>query len=393
MADIRRKNDRAWLVRWREDGKQRYRQFKTQAEAEDYRRRIESDTITRKVLAGPGIPGWGDNPLGPARDEAWSVAGYGRQMVESNLELRPTTRAEYYTRARHHLDDTPLGQMDIRQVQPADVSAWWAALRDRKTGEPAGPGLRRNARKMLAAIFNRAVAVGDIDVSPLKRTPEIKRPRVPKRDNALTVAQLERLADAAAEGAGRSMRVRRRDRLIVLVMGFGGLRASEVGGLHVDDVRRTGKRCRLRIARAVVREGGRTYLTELKTEAARRLVPIPCSVADELDAYVRDYNVVGPVFTAASGGLVIRNGIAHVVERAAARAGLQGVHAHGLRHTAASIAVQAGANPEALRAMLGHSDIKQTLGTYTHLFAWGADEIADTMERLREEHRNGGGEQ
>src|SRR5919106_633453 len=51
---------------------------------------------------------------------------------------------------------------------------------------------------MLAPIFNRAVLIGDVDVSPLKRVPEIKRPRVPKRDNALTVAQLERLADAAS---------------------------------------------------------------------------------------------------------------------------------------------------------------------------------------------------
>ena len=279
--------------------------------------------------------------------------------------------------------------MDIQHVQPTDLTEWWAGLRDAKTGEPAGVGVRRNAAKLIARVFNRAVQVGDIDVSPLQRVPEIKRPRVRKRDNALTIAQLERLATAAAEGEGRSEQVRRRDRLIVLVMGFGGLRASEVGGLNASDVHRNGKRCRLRVARAVVREGGRTYLTELKTEAARRTVSIPCSVADELEAFVRSYEIDGPLFTQTSGQLMIRNSIAHVVERAAARAGLEGVHAHALRHTAASIAVHAGANPEALRAMLGHSDVRITLGTYTHLWDWGADEIADTMERLRDEYRNG----
>jgi hypothetical protein len=77
--------------------------------------------------------------------------------------------------------------------------------------------------KLIARIFNRAVLVGDIDVSPIKRVPETRRPRVRKRDNALTVAQLERLAEAAASGKkARSQQARRRDRLIVLVLGFAG---------------------------------------------------------------------------------------------------------------------------------------------------------------------------
>ncbi|HEV8683194.1 MAG TPA: site-specific integrase [Actinomycetota bacterium] len=387
MADIRKKHDRAWLVRWREKGKQRYRQFKTQAEAEDFRRSVEP--LPKAIRDVPGIPGWGDAPPLPAADDAYSVAGYARRMNEADRDLRSTTRTEYEGRIRHHLDGTTLGQMDIRHVMPEDVAEWWANLHDKKTGEPAGPGVRRNAVKMIARVFNRAVFVGDIEVSPVKRVPEIKRPRVRKKDNALTVAQLERLADAAAKGDGRTEQTQRRDRLIVLVMGFGGLRASEVGGLRIDDIRRNGQRCRLRVSRAVVREAGETYITDLKTDAARRLVPIPCSVADELEAYVRDYDVDGPIFTQESGKLMIRNNIAGVVGRAAKRASLQGVHAHGLRHTAASIAVQAGANPEALRAMLGHTDVRITLQTYTHLWDWGADEIADTMEHLREQYRRG----
>jgi integrase len=389
VADIRKKHDRAWLVRWREDGKQRYRQFRTKDEAQAFKERIEGEARARKVLADvPGIPGWEGGPMPKAADSAFSVAGYARRLAR-DPDLRPTTRDEYDRRIHHYLDGAALGEMDIRHVEPADLSEWWAGLRDAKTGDPAGVGVRRNAAKLIARVFNRAVQAGDIDVSPLQRVPEIKRPRVRKRDNALTIAQLERLATAALEGEGRSEQVRQRDRLIVLVMGFGGLRASEVGGLNASDVHRNGKRCRLRVVRAVVREGGRTYLTELKTEAARRTVSIPCSVADELEGYVRSYEIDGPLFTQTSGQLMIRNSIAHVVERAAARAGLHGVHAHALRHTAASIAVAAGANPEALRAMLGHSDVRITLGTYTHLWDWGADEIADKMERLRDEYRNG----
>jgi len=30
-----------------------------------------------------------------------------------------------------------------------------------------------------------------------------------------------------------------------------------------------------------------------------------------------------------------------------------------------------------------------TLGTYGHLFTWGGDALADSMERRRDAHRNG----
>lgn len=394
MADIRKKHERAWLVRWREGGKQRYKQFKTEAEALEFKKSVEPSEFDRRF--GPikhdryGLPVFGNELQRHAVDDRLSTARYARRMLDADRDLRSTTRSLYDRYIRHYLEDTDLGHMDVREVQPADVSAWWAALRDTRTGGEPGPGTRRNARQLLARVFNRAVLVGDMDVSPLRRTPEIRRPRSIKRDNALSVAQLEKLAEAAG-GGNRPERVRERDRLIILVMGFGGLRAGEVGGLMVDDVQRSGSRCRLRVSRAVIRETGKpAYVTDVKTDAGRRSVPIPCSVADEIEAYVARFQVEGHLFQGLEGALMARNDVAHAVTTAAKRAGLSGVHAHGLRHTAASIAVQAGANPEALRAMLGHTDVRITLGTYTHLYDWGADAVADTMERLREEHRNGG---
>jgi integrase len=159
----------------------------------------------------------------------------------------------------------------------------------------------------------------------------------------LTVDQLEALADAAARADGgryaRNPMVCERDRLIVLVMGFGGLRAGEVGGLRVNDIQRNGKRCRLRIERAMVREtGAEPYVADLKTDAGRRMVSIPCSVADDLKAFIERWNITGHIFTKQNGRLAA-NDLNYVVNEAARRAGLPGVHAHGLRHTAASIAV------------------------------------------------------
>lgn len=66
----------------------------------------------------------------------------------------------------------------------------------------------------------------------------------------------------------------------------------------------------MRVVRAVVREGRRTYLSDVMTDAGCRLVSIPCSVAEELETHIRDCGADGPIFTGRKG-LMIRNGISH----------------------------------------------------------------------------------
>jgi integrase len=56
-----------------------------------------------------------------------------------------------------------------------------------------------------------------------------------------------------------------------------------------------------------------------------------------------------------------------VLDPNAAAMGLDGLHVHELRHTAASLAVSAGANVKAVQTMLGHANAAMTLNTYTDL--------------------------
>lgn len=54
---------------------------------------------------------------------------------------------------------------------------------------------------------------------------------------------------------------------------------------------------------------------------------------------------------------------------------------HGLKHTAASLAVSAGANVKALQRMLGHKSAAMTLDTYADLFE---DDLASVADRVNE---------
>ena len=56
---------------------------------------------------------------------------------------------------------------------------------------------------------------------------------------------------------------------------------------------------------------------------------------------------------------------------------------HELRHTAASLAVSAGANVKALQRMLGHASAAMTLDTCADLFDDDLDDVAIALDQAR----------
>ena len=70
-----------------------------------------------------------------------------------------------------------------------------------------------------------------------------------------------------------------------------------------------------------------------------------------------------------------------VFEHAKADLGLGALRVHGRRHTAASLAVAAGANVKVVQRMLGHS-AAMTLDVYTGLFADDLEDVAERIESL-----------
>ena len=55
------------------------------------------------------------------------------------------------------------------------------------------------------------------------------------------------------------------------------------------------------------------------------------------------------------------------------------VTVHDLRHTAASLAVSAGANVKAVQRMLGHASAAMTLDVYADLFDDDLDAVATAL--------------
>jgi len=67
---------------------------------------------------------------------------------------------------------------------------------------------------------------------------------------------------------------------------------------------------------------------------------------------------------------------------AVADLGLGDLAHHDLRHTAASLAISAGASVKAVQRMLGHSSAQITLDRYTHLFEDDLESLAESRWML-----------
>ena len=113
-------------------------------------------------------------------------------------------------------------------------------------------------------------------------------------------------------------------------------------------------------------------------------VPVPRFLVDELAVQVAGKGPGDFVFAAEKGGVLhLRNFRRKSFDPAVRATGFDGLTPHALRHTAASLAVAAGANLKVVQTMLGHRSATMTLDLYGHLLADQLDQIADAMDAAR----------
>ncbi|WP_200834367.1 tyrosine-type recombinase/integrase [Amycolatopsis alkalitolerans] len=142
---------------------------------------------------------------------------------------------------------------------------------------------------------------------------------------------------------------------------------------------------RLRIATTFYEVNGVQHEGLPKT-GKRRTVPIPASLVPELARVIGGRGANELVFRTARGhSLRANNWRVREFNAAVTAAKLQveGLTPHKLRHTAASLAIAAGADVKVIQHMLGHKDAAMTLNIYGHLFPDRLDEVADTLDARR----------
>lgn len=257
------------------------------------------------------------------------------------------------------------GRVPVSEVKTSAVRSWVARL----VKDGVGVATIESSFHVLSMVMGAAVEDGRIPRNPCEGV------KLPKRKHAdrgyLTHGQVLALTAAC-----------KRDGLVVEFLAYCGLRWGEMAALRVQDFDML--RRRVNVSRNVVEVEGLDWRTPKTWE--RRSVPFPVSIAEDLAAQMVGKKRGDLVFTDTRGN-VLRNSnwrsrvfSPAVTECQKDDDNFPTITPRDLRHTAASLAVSAGANVLAVQRMLGHRKASMTLDTYADLFDSDLDEVAGHLD-------------
>jgi site-specific recombinase XerD len=238
------------------------------------------------------------------------------------------------------------GLAALAEVRTADLRAF---LADEATHRPAASSQARTGAA-LRCFFRFCVESDYIERDPahVLRTPK-KREALP---DVLDRQELSRLLDAPArEGVWTRVHAGKveRDRLLLALFAYGGLRRSELLGLDLDDVDLDRRLIRVRKAK-----GGR-----------QRVVPIHPGLVPLFVAYMatRAPGDDRALFVGVLGRRLSPTILTATFRRYASAAGVakrKRVTPHTLRHVFATELLGAGANLRQIQELLGHKHLDST---------------------------------
>lgn len=327
-----------WQAQWR-DGhdRQRARNFATKDEAERF---------------------WAELRMSPK--ERASRATVGEQYdtwIRTKRGLSTGHVTNYESKWRIHVAPS-WADRRLDDVRHSEVAAWAAEL-----AAGTSPSVARQALQVLSGVY--ALAVRDNLVAANPAAGVTVRTPPPRQGRPLTWQQIQQLAAACGP-----------DAVVVRTLAFTGIRWGELAGLRVRDLNVA--RARLTVARSVGERGGVLEIGTTKTGKVRE-VGVPPALLVELVQLAGDRDPDDPLLPAARGGIRRHSRFYKRFTQATAQLGLGDLRPHDLRHTAATLAIQSGADVKVVQRMLGHASATLTVDLYGHLWEQGIDDVAARM--------------
>lgn len=366
VRGIRRTASGTYIARYLgPDGRQHSRTFPTVKAAEAWR-----NDERRKARLGS----WTD----PARGRT-TVGEWGEQWLTGHM-VEPTTLAGYRV-AWAKLIEPRWGNVQLSRVTQADVREWLATLR-KGNGQPYSTSRLRLVFNVLCQMLDAAVEDGLIARNPARSATGRKARLVPparttKEHRYLSHQEVASLAEAMPPHY----------RTFVRVLAYTGLRWGEATALRArsyDELRG-----RLRVTEAAKELGSGLIYGPTKTHASREVV-VPQMLRPALAELLAGKGPDDLLFTTERGeALRASNFRGRVWTPAVKAAHLGSLTPHDLRHTAASLAISAGAHVKAVQRMLGHADAAMTLNTYAGLFGDDLDGVAESLSSAATEAISG----
>lgn len=301
--------------------------------------------------------------IDPSQGKA-TIGDLSKPWLERQTHLKITTYTSVEQALRIHV--LPVwANARIADVKRTDVADWVATL-----------SKSRSATVVLRA---HGVLMGILEDATrdrlIPRNPAADLDNLPRRTKTEHIYMTHEQVQKFAKGSNG------RDCLVYLAC-YTGLRWGEIAGLRMSRVDLN--RRRLRIVENAVYVQGKHHVQTPKTHELRE-VEYPPFLDKLMRAQAEGKGPDDLLFPAPRGGF-LRHARSNErwFKRGKEAAGVPSkITPHDFRHTAASLAVQSGANVKAVQRMLGHASAAMTLDVYADLWDEDLTVVAMAMDKAR----------
>lgn len=259
----------------------------------------------------------------------------------------------------------------VKKIEPIDIINWQVNLvQPQENMKTYSETYLRTINNQLVAIFNYAVTVRRLPISPCKGLEKLGAKKGPER----AIWEPQEFDQFIQTQEGNPLRY-----YAYRTLFWTGMREAELLGVckkHLD----------LKNGIVYVKDGYHKVKGQvdkgLKNSESYRTVKIPNFLAEELQEFIDSLGPMSPntrIFDTSKSTLLkhLHNG--------AKKAGIKEICVHCLRHSYISMCVQQGIPYTTISAQVGHSEFLQSLH-YSHSYKNSGDFLVNALERVKGEY-------
>jgi integrase len=328
------------------------------------------------------------------------------QWLDKWMEVyqKGTISPNFYARRKDliRLHITPkIGKILLLKLKPADIKGFYNQLakdgrkpRKKKNGDTISfkegtslglaTGTIRHIHNILNPAMRQAVREGLV---PKNVVADVTPPKLVKTREANPLDKTE---------AGLYLAALKDNRLYAgfVVELTTGLRRGELIGLHWSDIQNGVLKIRRQVSRVKHDDGSSSLeYTDLKTPSSYRSIVLPTITIAELKAHKarqaqekllagKTYKDEGLIFCNTIGQKLDTRRFYSIHSDTLKKIGLKHRAFHDLRHSVASLLLQAGESIKTVQDIMGHADADTLMNVYAHLFEEMKQSAADKLDSI-----------
>ncbi len=271
----------------------------------------------------------------------------------------------------------PLHNIPISEITPAIVREWqndYLLRIDREPGKMAlAKGTIRHINTQLSTFLGWCKRYYNLSRNPVQDAGALQLQHTSISEKATNIKQIWQKYDYEKYLST----LKRADlRLIISIMFWCGLRRGEALGLRIKDIDLKNGIIKVRQNRL---PGG--HIDTPKTKSSIRDVTIPDQLRDEISIYIKQ------IYKPEANTLIfehllpdtLSNLFTYNLKKCPA---VPQIRLHDLRHSHASMLINAGFTPDVVADRLGHKNASMVLQIYGHMYPQKRDEVKNALNEI-----------